>query len=78
MIDGRWGAAEAASFITIDEAAVYARAHELRAEMDERVQEQFRHTRRARARAARRIPEDGQNAWSGKKQDRSSRTMLDS
>jgi len=44
MIDGRW-VLRKRQLQTIDEAAVYARAHELRAEMDERVQEQFRQTR---------------------------------
>jgi hypothetical protein len=44
MIDGRW-VLRKRQLETIDEAVVYARAHELRAEMDERVQEQFRQTR---------------------------------
>ena len=44
MIDGRW-VLRKRKLVTMDEAAVYAKANDLRAEMDERVQEQFRHTR---------------------------------
>jgi 5-methylthioadenosine/S-adenosylhomocysteine deaminase len=43
MIDGRW-VLQRGALVTIDEAAVYARARQLRQEMDERVREQFRRT----------------------------------
>ena len=43
MIDGRW-VMRTGKLLTIDEAALYGRARALRAEMDERVQEQFRRT----------------------------------
>jgi 5-methylthioadenosine/S-adenosylhomocysteine deaminase len=43
MIDGRW-VLRGGKILTIDEAAVYERARALRAEMDGRLQEQFRRT----------------------------------
>jgi 5-methylthioadenosine/S-adenosylhomocysteine deaminase len=43
MIDGQW-LLRSGKLLTIDETAVYARAHELRAEMEGRVREQFRRT----------------------------------
>ena len=44
MVDGRWLLRQR-KLTTMDEAAIYTRANALRAEMDERVQEQFRRTR---------------------------------
>lgn len=43
MIDGRW-VFRSGEFLTVDVASLYDRARWLRAEMDERVQEQFRRT----------------------------------
>jgi 5-methylthioadenosine/S-adenosylhomocysteine deaminase len=43
MVDGRW-LLRGGKLLTIDERALYARARRLRAEMDERVKEQFRNT----------------------------------
>ena len=43
MIDGRW-VLQHGKLITIDEDAVYAKAHRIREEMDARVQAQFRNT----------------------------------
>ena len=43
MIDGRWVLRER-KLLTIDETALYGRARALRAEMEERLQEQFRRT----------------------------------
>jgi cytosine/adenosine deaminase-related metal-dependent hydrolase len=43
MVDGRW-IMRGGRLVTIDEQALYARARRLRAEMDERVQAQFRNT----------------------------------
>ena len=43
MIDGRW-VLQHGKLITIDEDAVYAKAHRIRGEMDARVQAQFRNT----------------------------------
>jgi 5-methylthioadenosine/S-adenosylhomocysteine deaminase len=44
MIDGKW-VLQNGKLITINEAAVYARANDLRMEMNSRVEEQFRRTR---------------------------------
>ena len=44
MIDGRW-VLQNDKLVTIDEVALYAKANRLRAEMDARMQEQFRRTR---------------------------------
>ena len=43
MIDGRW-VLQRGELVTIDEKAVYQKARQLRQEMDQRVQEQFRRT----------------------------------